>query len=498
MPTNGQTTVLDHARLPLDHARLPLELWRLIIEFAPAADQRACLFVSKSFHDIALYNLFSRVTIWFGLWKVQWPDFPDEGSEEEERLWTQRNIASWEILRRIARDAAFAKIVKDLSVRAYAQGDRIFEMRCLLDALECLPNLHTFRWYGQGPAMEPMVLDALSRSCSSTLTELSMPITEGCGPLLPRFSQLRFLCLGGESPQAVAIILDEEEDESLLCFENVSPALRRLWVQGTAIWFAPIRMLSGLQELCLLMPASLDGLILAFHHCTELRSFGLLALHRSRAYELKSALEAMPNALPHLRSFKLIMYSPSDSPALTSALHAFLRGKKELRRLDIQTRCVSEVDQEAPFYDILPTFPKLEVVGMKIKGMTSPQEDLKRLDARLPLGLTALLIEHSDVSLEEGSLQGLINVLRKRKGLRYLHILDCMYHLDLKQQLLDDHLPSLELVGYGPNMHWIDRGPETGLPSYTRIWGYAKVEFRNVHDFGCEDWEWLLRSHCYD
>ncbi|OSC98335.1 hypothetical protein PYCCODRAFT_1397227 [Trametes coccinea BRFM310] len=489
MHGNGQTTAFDHSRLPL-------ELWRLIIEFAPNADQRTCLFVSQSFHEIALYNLFSRVIIWFGLWKVQWSEFPDEGREEEDALlMSQRNNTSWEILRRITRDAAFARIVKDLSVRAYAMDDRVFEMRCLLDALECLPNLHTFRWYGEGPPMESIVLDTLSRSCSATLTQLSMPIISDCGPLLARFSRLQFFCLGGESAQALALTSLEEEEEIYTCLENVSHTLRRLWVQGTAIWSAPMRLLSGLQEMFLLMPCNLDGLSIVFHHCDELRSFGLFTQHSNCAEELRCAMETMPNALPQLTSFKLHMYSQSDSLALTNALYAFLRSKKELRRLDVQTRYVSEVDQLAPFYDLLPTLPKLEVVGMKIKGRLFTQEDLKRLDERLPLALTALLIEHNYLSLEEGSLQGLIDMLRKRKGLRYLHILDCMYHIDMKQQLLEDHPQSLELLGYGPHLRWIDRDPETGLSAYTRSWSYASVEFRNVHSFGCEDWEWLLRSH---
>ncbi|CDO76664.1 hypothetical protein BN946_scf184752.g2 [Trametes cinnabarina] len=500
---------MDDSSITRDsHSRLPVELWRLIIEDLPSADQRSCLLVSKLFHDVALGHVFSRVTIWFGHWTTQWqglpPDMNFAPDEEDELLFIRRNHASYELLRRISRDAAFARLVKDLSIRAYASEDGIFEKRmerstvfmcavlisytgCLLDALECLPNLRAFRWYGEGPPMEAAVIDTLLKSCSATLTELSMPFVP-------------FLALHRTRPQSNHCVATtstsvDEEGESLLCLENAPSALRRLWIQGTAIWEAPIRLFSRLQELFLLIPDSLDGLNLVFHHCAELRSFGLMTHHGECAEDLRVAMEKSPDALPQLTAFKLILYSYRDSHAVTVALARFLRGKKELRRLDVHSHYVSDVDETAPFYDIMRELPKLEVVGLRMKGSQFSQEVLARLDGRLPMGLKALLIEHNYTTLAEGFLRGFIDVLSKRTGLRYLHILDCMYHMDLKEQLLEDHPPSLELIGYGPQLYRIERDPQTGLQVYTASWDYAKVAFRTVHDFGCEDWEWLLRAH---
>ncbi len=82
--------------------------------------------------------------------------------------------------------------------------------------------------------------------------------------------------------------------------------------------------------------------------------------------------------------------------------------------------------------------------------------------------------------------------------MRYLHVLDRLRTLDQKQQLLEDPPVSLELVGYGPFLRWLVRGnddPDDDRLEYSPSWPLSKVKFRSADDFGCAEWEWLLRWH---
>ena len=114
------------------YGRLPTELWTFVVRTLPHDDQRNCLFVSKQLHDIALFFLFSKVTLYFGLWESdpfydRWSVEPWD-KEDIQAVETRANI-TWELLRHISRTPSFATIVKKVSVRAYAKGDRFFENR---------------------------------------------------------------------------------------------------------------------------------------------------------------------------------------------------------------------------------------------------------------------------------------------------------------------------------------------------------------------------------
>lgn len=51
---------------------------------------------------------------------------------------------------------------------------------------------------------------------------------------------------------------------------------------------------------------------------------------------------------------------------------------------------------------------------------------------------------------------------------------------------------SLELVGLKNAFHDVERtGDDVKL---SEKWSDRKVEFRGIDDFGCEEWEWLMRE----
>ncbi|KAI0640854.1 hypothetical protein C8Q79DRAFT_920710 [Trametes meyenii] len=474
--------------------RIPLELWHLILQSIPRDDQRNCLHVSRTLHSIAQAILFARVTITFGLWRVQGPttgtdeDDPDDAHELE-----RHETISWQILRHITKDPEFAGVIKKLYVRSYAAGYAVFQLRHLEEALLRLPNLSSFVWDGDLPRFHSKMLESLAKGSGSVLTELRVSISSLSTAHAAHFSKLQklrsvVLNLGfiDNPPSAFAVA-------GVRACLTLSPStLRALHVAGDAIWNIPMRSFVNLQELVLQDPETLNALGLVLRHCAQLTSFALVVSSLFAPRQLYRVFEENADAVPELTSFKLIMYGDCFMQH-TEELLRFLRGKKWLRRLDVELNLDSADEGEyTQWYELLSEFPKLEVLGMGICGHTFTTDILARLDENIPPGVCALLLlldfAHTDVAPAEW-----IDVFHKRTGMRYLHILDRLEMFDLKQQLLEDHPDALELVGYGPHLRWIERDPETGSPVYSPRWTDTKVRFRTVEDFGCKDWDWLLR-----
>ena len=240
---------------------------------------------------------------------------------------------------------------------------------------------------------------------------------------------------------------------------------------------------------------------------------------------MSALLESNPTALPDLTSFKLITQRAEISEADHAALSKFLENKKKLRRLDVSHDAYDDsVHFLLPF---LPVLPALEVLGLDLPSLPFDGGwdwiNMRDLDEKIPLKISALMVrvppeweteerftDQEWIKLVRTSIQRnavcrhspSIHHLqfKKRTSLGYLHILDGTDDMDLKQQLLEDHPASLQLVGYGPYLRWLRRDdPDSpdgdGKPSYSSCWSLEKVAHRTVEDFGCEDWEWLLRHH---
>ena len=114
------------------HASLPTELWYPIISGLPSLEQKMCLSVSKTFHDIASKYVFSHVTISLGLWRSFEGEieFEDLSSEEKTAMKRQAD-ASYETLRHIMHTPDFARNVKKLCVHAHStsSGDMQIAIR---------------------------------------------------------------------------------------------------------------------------------------------------------------------------------------------------------------------------------------------------------------------------------------------------------------------------------------------------------------------------------
>lgn len=180
---------------PCDYSRLPLELWGLVVECLQKTDQRSCLSVSAAFRGLARPLVFSRIVIHVGFWSTQ--ELNRHGTAGYDlRLIKLRSIVAKEILQRIAHDAQFAWLVKTLSVLAYQRGpdgesgpdftgsflvplddvvtsDHIPKAH-IVSALESLPRLRSFQWYGSRPPLSSSILNSLVRTAGSSLTELDI------------------------------------------------------------------------------------------------------------------------------------------------------------------------------------------------------------------------------------------------------------------------------------------------------------------------------------
>lgn len=108
---------------------LPPEIWSQILDYIPRFESRYLLSVCSQFHDNIIRQLFSSIKIYFiggdkgkKMLNTFYEDFTRETAEKLMRK-------SWEILNRISRDPQFAKVVKNITIVAYAEGLGIFE-RC--------------------------------------------------------------------------------------------------------------------------------------------------------------------------------------------------------------------------------------------------------------------------------------------------------------------------------------------------------------------------------
>ncbi|RPD53272.1 hypothetical protein L226DRAFT_587224 [Lentinus tigrinus ALCF2SS1-7] len=134
----------------------------------------------------------------------------------------------------------------------------------------------------------------------------------------------------------------------------------------------------------------------------------------------------------------------------TAVLANFLRGKKTLRMLDLADNDISmEEGAEILLGEILRELPPLEVLGFNAHHAFLPDDvDIVAfLGDHLPPHLSALFLNFT-LDDEDMSSLGFIDIFRQLTSLRYLHIIDILGTVDLKQQLLEDHPDILQLVGY--------------------------------------------------
>ncbi|KAH9900685.1 hypothetical protein C8Q73DRAFT_662267 [Cubamyces lactineus] len=315
------------------------------------------------------------MTIRFGTWEPQCRALETYFAYMQAEVDLERNHSiSCQVLRRIAREPDFARIVKVLSVRAFATD-------ALLDSLESLRHLRAFRWHGEGPEVNARVIQTIAKASGPTLVELSIPYKSEIWPSLSLLKNVKRLSFGGEDMQQSAAptyrhlgIDPAQKPERHL--QELSSVLGRLWIRedGLRAGGASIGMPSNLTELFIVLSDTLHGLKSIFQHCQKLCSLGLMITGLQAVPSLRSLLEEAPASLPNLTSFKLVwqvgsMSPDEDTSMPVEALVAFLQTKTQLRRLNLPS---SQHDGPWPFLDLLLLLPNVEVLGLQIENSPPP------------------------------------------------------------------------------------------------------------------------------
>ncbi|PIL35452.1 hypothetical protein GSI_02179 [Ganoderma sinense ZZ0214-1] len=215
--------------------------------------------------------------------------------------------------------------------------------------------------------------------------------------------------------------------------------------------------------------------------------------------ELTAIFRAHPHALPNLHAFKLSSsdYHSDDIAALAE----FLRPKRHLHLLDVTvtSRWIGSdphLCPALPLSQLMSALPDLRVVGLGFNFRAAQQHTISYMERYLPRNLTALLLWRGSSSRPDSSSKPWINLFAGYKSLRYLHISPGKDdEIDLQADILRSPPPSLELFGYGRQIHPIGRDLATGAAVVRPRWPYPKVYFRTADDFGNAGWEWLLRHH---
>ncbi|EIW57073.1 uncharacterized protein TRAVEDRAFT_49883 [Trametes versicolor FP-101664 SS1] len=459
------STMTEIRKIGHDRSGMPAELWDLVLKELPAADA---------------------------------------GVDEDHRaaniqLMQRRKLRNTEILRRIADDTQFALIVERMTVRVHRHNEGCkLDIDGLISAVKSLPHIWSFRLYGCTPSVTTTVLDALAGTCGATLTELLTTTTVDLGDdtLSSKFKSLQVLSLEGNHLN----VSQDAEVELRTWIRNAPNTLLHLSVSECAVWDTPLRVFSRLHELSLYDPLRLSEFVIVLEHCLQLRTLNIFTNSSFCEAQLHWTVSHLaPDSLPHLTSFRFVCGDNNVFNQSQSLLTAFIRDKKDLRRLDLEVSAsFIGIDDYTHFLDVFACLPQLEIVGLRLRGKFFTQEHLRLLDERLPLRLSALLLV-LDFPDGDVPMRNWTAMLKKRHLLGYLHVMDITPTLlDLRDALLKEHPPALQLVGYGTRLDWIQRDSPIDEAAYGTPWKDTTVAFRTAEDFGySEDWEWLVRSHLY-
>lgn len=177
-----------------------------------------------------------------------------------------------------------------------------------------------------------------------------------------------------------------------------------LSICAESLWQAPARVFENLSHLDIFLGQDMDNIALIFRYAGQLESLSILGLDSRGVFP---HFENHPDALPSLRSFKIMSlywgWQPDfavEEPEFLS-LASFLRGKKELRMLDIHL-WLQGWSSFGPFWDLLKQLPSLETLGVTTGVGVFSKGDFLSFATALPPKLSALRVNAQwDIAGEE-------------------------------------------------------------------------------------------------
>ncbi|KZT19952.1 hypothetical protein NEOLEDRAFT_1245545 [Neolentinus lepideus HHB14362 ss-1] len=493
---------------------LPVELWYDVITHLSKTDLRSCLGVSRIFHDIALKQTFSSITLYFGgmyLLHTLRPRFVLEKNSEAVEYDEKLYETTLDILVRLSEDVQFAAVVQSITI-VWERSSMSFQyidkstMSSLLKALVNLPHLKAFHWYGDWPDLEEAddLPNKLSLLCQS-LVSLRLPRSadvlirsSGRSLKLGQLKNLRSMtcyehpdvdCSRHEADNPGNVDFQEimYNNESSLdsvevdarAFMESTPAFSRLTflhVQNTTDDLLP-RLGLVLREVPSLQSLSL--------HTGDAQPDGAFAL-----------LQGHSSDMPQLNSLRISSHGWVNAERSAPFIDA-LQQLKSLRRLDLDF--VFDDDPTIILSPILHRRSPIEVLGLNLEraaprstsSMTWTYEQCERLSDCLPDSLLALRITSTFERVDCYTMP-LLDRLGQLSSLRFLYIAnEGGFHPFLATDLAADYA-SLATIGVNDRIWDVSR--VDGIAKLHH-WADPQILIRPKEMFASEDDHWLI-SHC--
>jgi hypothetical protein len=190
-----------------------------------------------------------------------------------------------------------------------------------------------------------------------------------------------------------------DRDELNAMLEIVSgseTSLRRFCGTDNVVWALPIRTYAMLAHLEIVRCDEVENLSLIFRHAPQLQSLDLSDAH----FGIFRQLDAYPNALPKLKSFRLVVYAmfpfedsiidyihPAVAMQAMQTVIRFLHNKRgSLQRLNLHIDGTTSMDMHMLF-EFLPSLTSLEVFGFAIYTEHMTEESFALCARSLPINL---------------------------------------------------------------------------------------------------------------
>ncbi|KAF9464969.1 hypothetical protein BDZ94DRAFT_1254974 [Collybia nuda] len=483
---------------------LPIETWTHIIQFLQYSHQIPFLHVSRSFHAIAVRFVFASIRIYL-VGKESSEFFamsygPPLPSDEILERSMQR---SWEILQHIKDNPEFASVVKTIIVVAMADSHSIFEKLCLIQALQAIPRLRSFYWFGRSPELS----EGLTASLPPSLRNLSLETVPSPTMLqhLNQITHLRLVHPFYYARNTHDIVHDDHWSEELadsestvVIVKSMAVTLKELSLVARNVSEMPIRMYSALTtlDICATFNSDVASMELVFRHAPLLECLSLVG-HIS--VDIFSILPNDSTSLPYLRSFRLSCEEvalPVISHEAIRVLSVFLEGRSLLRRLFVRLAGASWYTLS----DLLPTIESLvnlEVLGFHAGYRYLEWEDFNQLASLFSSKLKAVHIaipwNHQDsATIDVNALWPLLFYLGKLPRLTFLHLYGIGRYLPIVPEDLVNEVQHLETVGLNRVLWDVDKSQaEVKLTE----WPPWRLKFSVEEDFACPDDAWLMTYH---
>ncbi|KAF8911518.1 hypothetical protein CPB84DRAFT_1812353 [Gymnopilus junonius] len=477
----------------------PPEVWSQVLEDVPRIELHKFLGVCSTFHDIIIRKLFSSVKIYliggFAATRMLNTNHVEWIEGVEEQLMTM----SWEVLNCICQEPRFARVVKSMTVIAYADGRSTFEKS---NALHHIPNLQTFRWIGNGPPLDTDIAKKLPTTLKTLVIQSSIPPDSflHLTNVTTLHLSMPFFFPDDEEAHDVLVsdptIVDDLQYPIIDILEAVSPKLRSLRVTASQVGTIPIRTFSTLTELEIIATIGdqdeLVGLDVVFRYASSLESLTLVGFFSSELFSF------LPHSsignLPLLNSFRL---SCEDTGVHSSgrlgedefqSLYGFLQGRQLLRRLYLRIPTL-RWGQTSRFLFLIRELGGLEVLGFHTGRDILADEHIVEFVA--PSLCSKLCALHLAMNWGGRSLLPLVDAIAKLSRLKFLHLYGTVTRLPILLDDLIEEAPGLEMVGLNRALWNIDRvgaadKPLVKLPRW-------KIKFCIEEDFLSPDDAWLFK-----